>query len=111
MPTTELTEPTVGETLDETLPVVGVVPVHGPAAILVAGPWVFIALMLTGPFALLFTLVALLAAGAAIVALIGAILAAPFVLVRHVRRHRAARESMHAPAVPVLPIASRWRAA
>jgi hypothetical protein len=111
MPTTQLTEPTVGETLDETLPVVGVVPVHGPAAILVAGPWVLIALLLTGPFALLFTLVALLAAAAAVVALIGAVLAAPFVLVRRVRRHRAAREPMRAPATQLVPAASQWRAA
>ena len=84
---------------------------HGPAAILIAGPWVFIALMLAGPFALLFTLVALLAAAAAIVALIGAILAAPFVLVRHLRRHREARQSMRAPAGQLVPAASRWRAA
>jgi hypothetical protein len=69
MPTTELTEPTVGETLDETVPVVGVVPVlHGPVA-------------------------------------------APFVLIGHIRRHRSARESLRAPATQLVPAASQWRAA
>jgi hypothetical protein len=91
------------EMLDETLPIVGVTPVHGPAAILLAGPWVLLTLMLSGPFALLFTLVALLAAAAVLVGLIAAILAAPFVLVRRLRSSRAVHASMRAPATQLVP--------
>ena len=65
-------EPTVGETLDETLPLVGAIPVYGPPVVFLAGPWLFLALMLAGPFALLVTFVVLLAAAAALVGLIGA---------------------------------------
>jgi hypothetical protein len=91
-------DPTFGEMLDETLPLVGAIPVYGPPVVLVAGLWLFLALMLAGPFALLVTLVVLLAAGAALVGLIGAILAAPYLLVRRLRGHWAGHTSMRTPA-------------
>jgi hypothetical protein len=68
------------------------------SAVFVAGPPVLVAwagtallaLMLAGPFALLVTFVVALAAAAALVALATAILvAAPYLLVRHVREHWA----------------------
>ena len=90
--------PTAGAILDEILPLIGVIPVAGPPAILVAGPWLLLALMLAGPFALLFTLAAVLVAAAALIGLIGAILAAPYLLVRTVRRGLAKRhQSTKAP--------------
>ena len=81
-------EPTFGEMLEETVSLLEVIPVYGPPIILVAGPWLIVALMLAGPFAVLLTLVVLLVAAAALVALTGAILAAPFLLLtRLLRRH------------------------
>jgi hypothetical protein len=101
MDTTEVNaEPTVREMLDETLPLVGAVPVYGPPVILLAGPWLLLVLALAGPFALLLTFVALLATAAVLLALIGAILAAPYVLARHLHR-RWAEHSMPA-SVPQL---------
>jgi hypothetical protein len=101
----------LGEMLEETLPIVGVTPVHGPAAILVAGPWVLLALMLSGPFAVLVTLVALLVAAVALIGLVAAILAAPFVLVRRLRGFRAAHKSMRAQRAVLVSGESRWGAA
>ena len=46
--------------------------------------------MLAGPFALLVTCAVVVVAAAALVALVGAILASPYLLVRHVLAHRAA---------------------
>ena len=77
--------PTVGTILDETLPLIDAIPLYGPPVVFLAGPWILFALLLTGPFALLMTIViALLAAGLVIVA-IAAIVASPYLLVRHLR--------------------------
>ena len=100
-------EPTAGETLDETLPLVGAVPVYGPPIILLLGPWLLLALMLAGPFALLLTFVVLLAAAAALVGLIGAILAAPYLLVRHLRETRTSHAPRRAPAPRLVAAGSR----
>ena len=93
--------------LDETLPLVGAVPVYGPPVVLLAGPWILLALMLAGPFALLVTFVLLLAAAAALAGLIGVILAAPFLLVRHLREHRADHAPVRAPAARLVAAGSR----
>ena len=84
---------------------------EGPAAILLAGPWVLLALMLSGPFAVLVTFVVLLAAAVALIGLVAAILAAPFVLVRRLHGFRSAHASMHAKRVLRVSGASRWGAA
>ena len=103
--------PTFGDVLAETVPLVGVIPVAGPPAVLLIGPWLLCGLMLAGPFALLLTIVALLVAAAAVVALIRAIIAAPYVLFQHLRAHRRGQLSMHAPAVQLVAAGTRWRAA
>jgi hypothetical protein len=83
--------PTVGEMLEEILPLIGVVAVAGPPAIILLGPLVLFALMLAGAFALAATLalavVAARIAAGVIVALIGAIVAAPYLLAGRVRHH------------------------
>jgi hypothetical protein len=80
---------TVDDVVEETLPLVGAVPVYGPPVVLLAGPWVLLSLKLAGPFALLVTLVVLVVVAAALVALAGAILAAPYLLFRRFRAYRA----------------------
>jgi hypothetical protein len=83
-------QPTAGAMLDEVEPLIGAIPFYGPPIVLIAGPWILLALLLAGPFALLMTIaVALLAAGLLIVA-IAAVVASPYLLVRHLR-------SAHAP--------------
>ena len=78
--------PTLGEIVDESEPLIGAVPVYGPPVVLFAVPWLLFGLMLAGPFALLLTLVVPLVAVAALVALVGALLAAPYLLVARLRR-------------------------
>jgi hypothetical protein len=84
-------------------PLIGVVPVAGPPAILLAVPWLLFVLVLAGPFALLFTIVIVLLVAALLVA---AITAGPYLLVRHLRavhaRHAVSREL-----VPAKPPADR----
>jgi hypothetical protein len=71
---------------------------------------VLFALMLAGPFALLVTLVVALAAAAALVTLAGAILASPYLVIRHVRRRLAERPLSEAWAPIVTVVARTGRA-
>ena len=83
--------PTLGDQIADVLPVVDTVYVAGPPVLVAWAGTVLFALMLAGPFALLVTLVVALAAAAVLVALAGAILATPYLLVRHLRLHLAKR--------------------
>jgi hypothetical protein len=99
MPTTELTPrpagrdtapPAASRLLVETLDLAEVVPVAGPPAILLVVPLVLFALMVAGPFVLVLTLAAVLVVAAVALALAGAVLASPYLLVRRLRRRAAA---------------------
>src|SRR3954462_8225083 len=78
--------PTFREMLDDVLPVIGVVFVAGPPVIFLAAPWLLLVLMLSGPFALVVAFVVVGLVAAALLATLAAIVAAPFVLVRHLHR-------------------------
>jgi hypothetical protein len=84
--------PTFGEMLAEVVPVIGVVPVAGPPAVFVLGPWLFLVLMLAGPFAFLVALVVVMLVAAAVLA---ALAAAGWYGAR--RRTRTATESLAVP--------------
>jgi hypothetical protein len=102
-PLTSSERPTFREMLDDVLPVIGVVFVAGPPVIFLAGPWLLLALMLSGPFALVAAFVVVGLIAAALVATLAAVVAAPFVLLRHLhRRYRSAP----AIGVPVRQLAS-----
>jgi hypothetical protein len=76
----------------EISPLIGAIPVEGPPAILLALPWLLLVLLLAGPFALLATIVVALLVVALIVAAVAALVASPFLLVRHLRAVRANAE-------------------
>ena len=98
--------PTRGEIVGEILPLVGVVAVAGPPVVLLAGPLVLFALLVAGPFVLMLTVVALLIGSTVLVALVGAILASPYLLVRHLRERGAgAQPSFSVPAPRLRPTA------
>jgi hypothetical protein len=91
--------PTLRDEVTEVGPLIGTVFVAGPPVLLAWTGTVLFALMLAGPFALLVTLVIAFAAAAAVVALAGAILASPYLVVRHVRlRLEQRRQVSQAPA-------------
>jgi hypothetical protein len=79
--------PTLGDMVADIVPVLETVFVAGPPVVFVWAGTVLLALMLAGPFAFLVTLIVVLVTAAALVTLAGAILAAPYLLVRHLRGH------------------------
>jgi hypothetical protein len=83
--------PTLGDEVAEVFPLIDTVFVAGPPVLLAWAGTVLFALMLAGPFALLVTFVVVLVAAAAVVALAAAILATPYLLVRHLRARLATR--------------------
>jgi hypothetical protein len=99
--------PTVGEIVEETLPLIDFVPQAGPPIVFVAAPWLLLSLMLIGPFALLVTLVVVLVAAAAIIALAAAVLASPYLVVRRVRAYRAAHATVPAPVGRLAPLGAQ----
>jgi hypothetical protein len=88
--------PTVSELLQRVVPGIFFVPLAGPPVILLLGPWLLLVLLIIPPAALLITLVLVLAVGAGVLFALGALIASPYLLVRHLRarepgnRHRFA---------------------
>jgi hypothetical protein len=98
---TPIERPTFREMLDDVLPVIGVVVVAGPPVVFLAAPWLLLALMLSGPFALVVAFVVVGLVAAVLLAAIAAIVAAPFVLVRFLRRRYRSSRSIGVPAPQV----------
>jgi hypothetical protein len=89
----------VREMVEETGPLVGVIAGFGPPVVSLAGPWLLFVLALAGPFALVFTFVVVLVAVTLLILLAGTILASPYLLVRHLRKHRTGHAAILRPAV------------
>jgi hypothetical protein len=79
--------PTLGDMVADIVPVLATVFVAGPPVLVAWAGTVLLALMLAEPFAFLVTLIVVMVA-AALVTLAGAILATPYLLVRHLHGHR-----------------------
>jgi hypothetical protein len=86
--------PTLGDAAVEIVPLISTVFVAGPPVVVAWAGAVLFALLLVGPFVLLVTLVVVLAAAAGLVMLVGAILATPYLLVRHLGRRLAERRQV-----------------
>ena len=97
--------PTFGDEVSEVLQLVDTVFVAGPPVLLLWAGTVLFALMLAGPFALLVTFGLVLVAVAALVALAGAILATPYLLVRHLRVRLAQRRRVSEVSTPMATVA------
>jgi len=83
--------PTFGDIVTDVDPVIGAVFVAGPPVVPAFTASVLFGLLLAGPFAVFVIIVVAIVAAWALVALVGAILASPFILVRHLRAHRPER--------------------
>jgi hypothetical protein len=98
---------TFREMLAELVPLIDAIPGYGPPVIFLAGPWLLLGLMLSGPFAFLVILVAFMVVAAAVlVALSAAILVVPYLLVHVLRRHRAPHAIGNDQAARLVPIES-----
>lgn len=81
--------PTLTDRLGETVPLISAPAFFGPPVIFLLGPWLLLVLLLIPPAAVLITLVAVVLLGAGLLAAIGALIASPYLVVRHLRaRHR-----------------------
>jgi hypothetical protein len=99
--------PTLRAQVGEIDPLIGTVFVAGPPVLIMWAGTVLFALMLAGPFALLVTLVLVFAAAATLVALAGAILASPYLLIRHFRLRLAERSHLVDGSAPIVPVVAR----
>ena len=110
MNTTELIRPTAYERqtaddmLTDVVTVIDTVAVAGPPVLAMWAGTVLFALMLAGPFALLVTFLVVLVAAAALVTLAGAILASPYLLVRHLRLRLAKRRRVSEVSAPIATV-------
>jgi hypothetical protein len=99
--------PTLGEMLAEIIPLIDAIPGYGPPVIFLAGPWLLLVLMLSGPFAFLVVLVVfMVVAATVVVALTAMVLVVPWVLARRVRGQRARDAFSNNHAAHLVPIES-----
>jgi hypothetical protein len=75
--------PTVSELLQRVVPGIFFVPLAGPPVILLLGPWLLLVLLIIPPAAALITLVLVLAVAAGALVALGALIASPYLLARH----------------------------
>lgn len=96
-------QPSWPQTLIETVPIIDTPAFFGPPINFLLGPWVLLVLLLMGPFALVVTIVLALALAAGLLALFAAVLASPYLLIRHLQAHRCRRA-----AIACAPAYARW---
>jgi hypothetical protein len=78
---------TWGEVFDEGAPLIGAPAFFGPPISFVLGPWLLPVLLLIGPFALILTILLAMAVAAGLVAVLVAVIASPYLLMRHLHGH------------------------
>jgi hypothetical protein len=83
--------PSWGDTAESVVAVIGAPPIYGPPVTFLLGPWLLLVLLLIPPFALVFMVALVLAVAAVVLAAAGAVLASPYLLVRHLRADRAGK--------------------
>ena len=79
--------PTWAELLYTTASLIGVPAFYGPPIIFLLFPWLLLVLLLAGPFALIVTLLLVQAVAAGLLAALVAVIASPYLLIRHLRGH------------------------
>jgi hypothetical protein len=92
--------PTWRKTVDETAPIIDTPAFYGPPIIFVLGPWLLLVLLLIGPFALVLTVLLGLAVAAGLLAMFVAVIASPYLLIRHLHAHGVVHRKPRAPLHP-----------
>jgi hypothetical protein len=77
--------PTVQELFQRVVPAIFFVPLAGPPVILLLGPWLLLVVLIIPPAAFLITIVLVLAVAAGLLVALGALIAPPYLLARHLR--------------------------
>jgi hypothetical protein len=79
---------TLAERLGDLVPLISAPAFFGPPVVFLLGPWLLLVLLLIPPAAFLITLAVVVLLGAGLLVALGALVASPYLLVRHVRaRH------------------------
>ena len=99
--------PTAGELLQRVVAGIFFIPVAGPPVILLLGPWLLLVLLIIPPAAFLITLVLVFAVAAGLLFALGALIASPYLLVRHLHARHEVRAS-HAVGRRDLPAHRGW---
>ncbi|MFL5884170.1 MAG: hypothetical protein ACJ77M_03800 [Thermoleophilaceae bacterium] len=82
-------QPTWRDEAEDVAARIGAPPIYGPPVAFLFGPWLILGLLLAVPFGAVFALLLVLAVAAVLLAAIAAVLVSPYLLVRHLRAHRA----------------------
>lgn len=88
--------PSWAELLDERAAMLGAPAFFGPPIISVLGPWLLLVFLLIGPLALLITGLFVMAVAACLLAVLAAVIASPFLLIRRLHTHGGLRVKPHA---------------
>jgi hypothetical protein len=95
---------TLAEWLGATVPLISAPAYFGPPVIFLLGPWLVLVLLLIPPAAVLITLALVVVLAAALLVALVALVASPYLLVRHVRaRHRIAASAPAGSEAPLQP--------
>jgi hypothetical protein len=92
--------PTWADLLRERALLVSVPAFFGPPIIFVLGPWLLLVLLLIGPVALILTGLLVLAVLAGLLAALVAVIASPYLVIRHLRTHGIVRAAPRPPLHP-----------
>ena len=85
--------PTVQELLQRVVPGIFFIPLAGPPVLLLLGPWLLLVLLIIPPAAFLITLVLVVAVAAGLLFALGALIASPYLLARHLLARHGLRSS------------------
>jgi hypothetical protein len=86
-----------GEAFYEGGSLIGAPAFYGPPITFLLGPWLLLVLLFIGPFALIFTILVVMAVAAGVLAVAAAVIASPYLLIRHLRGHGKAHAKPRAP--------------
>ena len=88
---------TRGDLFHTAAPLIDAPAFYGPPVIFVLGPWLLLVLLLIGPFAAMVTVVFAMAVVAGLLAVLVAVIASPYLLIRHLRAHGVVHAKPRAP--------------
>ena len=88
---------TWGDLFHTTAPLIAAPAFYGPPVIFVLGPWLLLVLLLIGPFAAMVTVVLAMAVAAGLLAVLVAVIASPYLLIRRLRAHGMVHAKPRAP--------------
>ena len=88
---------TRGDLFHTAAPLIDAPAFYGPPVIFVLGPWLLLVLLLIGPFAAMVTVVIAMAVVAGLLAVLVAVIASPYLLIRHLRAHGVVHAKPRAP--------------